>query len=44
MTAEQILSAIGLIGIGGLLKSLFDFIIESRKSKQTAKNTLKEAR
>jgi hypothetical protein len=44
MTAEQILTAIGLVGIGGLLKSFLDFIIESRKSKQVAQNTLKEAR
>lgn len=44
MTADQVLSAIGLVGFGGLLKSLFDFLIASRKAKQDSKHTLKETR
>lgn len=44
MTAEQILTALGLVGFGGLLKSLFDFFIASRKAKQDSKHTLKETR
>lgn len=44
MTADQILAAIGLVGFGGLLKSLFDFLIASRKAKQDSKHTLKETR
>lgn len=44
MTSDQILTAIGLIGLGGLLKSGFDFLIASRKAKQDAKHILKETR
>lgn len=44
MTAEQILTALGLIGFGGLLKSLLDFLIASRKAKQDSKHLLKETR
>jgi hypothetical protein len=44
MTAEQILTALGLVGFGGLLKSLFDFLIASRKAKQDSKHNLKETR
>ena len=34
MTADQVLAAIGFIGLGGLLKSLVDFAIASTKAKQ----------
>ena len=44
MTTEQIFTALGLVGFGGLLKSIFDFFIASRKAKQEAKHTLKETR
>lgn len=44
MTAEQIISAIGLIGIGGLIKSLIDFLISSKEAKLNAKNDMKEIR
>ncbi len=44
MTTEEILTAIGLIGLGGLLKSGFDFFISTRKQKQEAKQTFKELR
>ena len=44
MTTEQILTAIGLVGFGGLLKSLFDFLIASRKAKHDSKHALKETR
>lgn len=44
MTTEEILTAIGLIGLGGLLKSVADFLIVSRKSKLEKKHTLKETR
>ncbi len=44
MTTNEILTAIGLVGFGGLLKSSFDFLIASRKAKQDSKHTLKEMR
>lgn len=44
MTTDQILTAVGLIGFGGLLKSGFDFLIASRKAKQDSKHSLKETR
>lgn len=44
MTTDQILTAVGLIGFGGLLKSSFDFLIASRKAKQDSKHSLKEIR
>jgi hypothetical protein len=44
MTADQILTAIGLIGIGGLIKSLIDFLIASRKTKEDSKHGFKETR
>ncbi|MCH7411272.1 hypothetical protein MM239_17890 [Belliella sp. DSM 111904] len=44
MTIDQIFTAIGLVGFGGLLKSLFDFLIASRKAKQESKHALKEVR
>jgi hypothetical protein len=44
MSADQILTAIGLVGFGGLLKSGFDYLIAAKKSKQDSKQTLKETR
>jgi hypothetical protein len=44
MMTEQILTGIGLIGFGGLLKSGFDFLISTRKAKQDAKQNTKETR
>ncbi|MFW0739948.1 hypothetical protein [Flavobacterium sp. T12S277] len=44
MTADQILSAIGLVGFGGILKVFFDFLVATRKAKQDAKQTMKETR
>lgn len=44
MTTNDLLTGIGLVGIGGLLKSGFDFLIASRKAKQDSKHTLKETR
>jgi len=36
MSVDQILSAIGLIGLGGVLKSVFDFLISNKKAKHDA--------
>ena len=44
MTTGQVLTVIGLVGFGGLLQIAFDFFVESKKVKQTAKQTLKETR
>jgi len=44
MTITEIISAIGLIGLGGLLKSIFDFAITNRKRKAENKDQLKETR
>lgn len=44
MTTQDIISAIGLIGIGGLLKGLFDFFIADRKRKSETKHQFKETR
>lgn len=44
MTIEQIMTGIGLVGIGGLLKSLFDYLISIQKTKITARNSFKETR
>ena len=44
MSTDQILTGIGLVGIGGLLKSLFDFLVASRKLKNDAKQSTKEIR
>lgn len=44
MTIEQIFTAIGLVGFGGLLKSFFDYLIASKKAKQDSKHLLKETR
>lgn len=44
MSVNQLLTAIGFIGLGGLLKSILDFFIGSRKAKQDAQLTFKEVR
>lgn len=44
MTLDQIITAIGLVGLGGLLKSGFDFLISKRKSKHDSKQSFKETR
>jgi len=44
MSTNILITAIGFIGLGGLLKSLLDFFIGSRKTKQEAQLTFKEVR
>jgi hypothetical protein len=44
MTAEQIISTIGLVGLGGLLKSSFDYFISSKKTKNESRHNFKEVR
>lgn len=44
MTTEQVISAIGLIGFGGLIKSGFDYFIATKKAKQDAKHSFKVIR
>lgn len=44
MTAQEIISTIGLIGLGGLIKSLLDFFIDDRRRKSEAKHLFKEVR
>lgn len=44
MTTQEIISAIGLIGFGGLLKGLLDFFIADRKRKSETKHQFKETR
>ncbi|OFZ67849.1 MAG: hypothetical protein A3D92_03885 [Bacteroidetes bacterium RIFCSPHIGHO2_02_FULL_44_7] len=44
MNTEQILAALGLIGIGGIIQALVSYIIGSRKKKSDAKQELKEIR
>jgi len=41
---QQILAALGLIGIGGILQAVVTYIIGSRKKKSDAKQELKEKR
>ena len=41
---EEIISAIGLVGLGGLLKSFFDFFIDSKKVKSETNHQFKETR
>jgi hypothetical protein len=41
---EIMISAIGFIGIGGILKSFLDFIIENKKRKDDSKQQFKETR
>ncbi|MEM1258520.1 MAG: hypothetical protein AAGH81_08330 [Bacteroidota bacterium] len=42
MTTQDILTAVGLIGIGGLLKSLVDFLIAGKKLKSESQHNFKE--
>lgn len=44
MTIEQIIAALGLIGIGGIIQSLISFFINSRKAKDDSKQATKEKR
>ena len=44
MTTQEIISAIGLIGLGGLLKGILDFFIADRKRKSETKHQFKETR
>lgn len=44
MTVDQIISILGLIGFGSLLKSGFDFLMANKKSKQDSKHQFKEIR
>ncbi len=44
MTTQEIISAIGLIGLGGLLKGVLDFFIADRKRKSETKHQFKEIR
>ncbi|ASW75970.1 hypothetical protein IQ37_17245 [Chryseobacterium piperi] len=44
MSTDQILTGIGLVGIGGLIKSFFDFLVANRKLKNDAKQSTKEIR
>ncbi|AQW95023.1 hypothetical protein [Elizabethkingia anophelis] len=44
MSIDQILTGIGLVGIGGLLKSFFDFLVANQKLKNDAKQSTKEIR
>lgn len=44
MTVQEIISAIGLIGLGGLLKSWLDFFVSDRKRKSETKQQFKETR
>ena len=43
-TTQIIISALGLLGLGGLLKSILDFFVEDRKRKSESKHVLKEER
>jgi len=44
MTTQEIISAIGLIGLGGLLKGVLDFFIADRRRKSETKHQFKETR
>ncbi|MPT34928.1 MAG: hypothetical protein E2604_07525 [Flavobacterium sp.] len=44
ITVDQIISTIGLVGFGGILKALFDYLVAARKAKEDAKQVLKETR
>jgi hypothetical protein len=44
MSADEIIKAIGLIGLGGLLKSIIDYMIASKKAIKEARHTFKESR
>jgi len=44
MTTNEIIQGIGLIGIGGLLKSIIDFFIDNRKRRTETQHEFKEKR
>jgi hypothetical protein len=44
MITDEVLKAVGLIGLGGLLKSLVDFAIASTKAKHDSRHAFKEVR
>ena len=44
MSVNDIISVIGLVGIGGLLKSTLDFFIDNRKRKSETKHEFKQTR
>jgi len=44
MSIDQILTTLGLIGLGGILQSIINYIINSRKEKNDSKQKLKETR
>lgn len=44
MTIEHILSALGLIGIGGIISAIISYFISEKKKKSDAKQELKEER
>ncbi|SNZ01815.1 hypothetical protein [Flagellimonas pacifica] len=44
MTIEQILAALGLIGIGSVIPAIVSYFIASRKKKSDSKQELKEKR
>lgn len=44
MTADQIITAIGFIGIGGILKIGFDYMMSTKKAKRDAQQLDKEKR
>ena len=44
MSTTEIISLIGLVGIGGLLKSLLDLFIGKRRTKSEKKQEFKETR
>ena len=44
MATSEIIEVIGLIGIGGLLKSIIDFFIDNRKLRTEARHQFKETR
>lgn len=44
MSAEQIITAVGLLGIGSVIPSIVNYFTNLRKSKKDAKQALKEKR
>jgi hypothetical protein len=44
MTTKEITEVVGLIGIGGLLKSIIDFFINNRKLRADTRHQFKEIR
>lgn len=44
MTTDEVIKAIALVGLGSILKGIFDFLASTRKAKQDAKQSTKETR